>query len=76
MEPFGKKGTFVGYSESSKAYRIYELGERHIELNRDVTFHEEATFNRLKQIPYDTDTEENETPMSDDPETNSPHLDF
>jgi hypothetical protein len=23
MEPFGKKGTFVGYSEISKAYRIY-----------------------------------------------------
>ena len=23
LEPSGKKGTFVGYSESSKAYRIY-----------------------------------------------------
>jgi hypothetical protein len=26
MEPSGKKGVFVGYSESSKAYRIYVSG--------------------------------------------------
>ena len=23
LEPYGKKGVFVGYSESAKAYRIY-----------------------------------------------------
>jgi hypothetical protein len=28
LEPSGKKGTFVGYSETSKAYRIYILGQR------------------------------------------------
>ena len=32
LEPLGKKGTFVGYSESSKAYRIYILGSRQIEV--------------------------------------------
>ena len=26
LEPSGKKGIFVGYSESSKAYKIYILG--------------------------------------------------
>ena len=26
LEPSGKKGIFVGYSETSKAYRIYVLG--------------------------------------------------
>ena len=26
MEPLGKKGIFVGYSETSKAYRIYVPG--------------------------------------------------
>ena len=26
LEPSKKKGTFVGYSESSKAYKIYILG--------------------------------------------------
>ena len=38
MEPSGKKGTFVGYSEIAKAYHIYVLGQRYIEVNRDVTF--------------------------------------
>ena len=28
LEPSGKKGTFVGYSESSNAYKIYILGSR------------------------------------------------
>ena len=28
LEPSGKKGTFVGCSESSKAYRIYVPGQR------------------------------------------------
>jgi uncharacterized protein (UPF0297 family) len=28
LNPSGRKGTFVGYSESSKAYWIYILGQR------------------------------------------------
>ena len=28
MEPSGKKGIFVGYNETSKAYRIYAPGQR------------------------------------------------
>jgi hypothetical protein len=40
MEPSGKKGIFVGYSETSKAYKIYVPGQRYIEVSRDVTFHE------------------------------------
>jgi hypothetical protein len=40
LEPSGRKGTFVGYSESSKAYRIYIQGQRQIEVSRDVTFEE------------------------------------
>ena len=44
MEPFGKKGTFVCYSETSKEFKIYVLGERHVEVSQDVTFHEEETF--------------------------------
>ena len=38
MEPFCKKGIFVGYNETSKAYRIYIPGQRYIEVSRDVTF--------------------------------------
>jgi hypothetical protein len=28
LDPSGRKGAFVGYSESSKAYRIYIQGQR------------------------------------------------
>ena len=48
LEPSGKKGIFVGYSESSKAYRVYILGFRQIETSRDVTFDEDTTFNRSR----------------------------
>jgi uncharacterized membrane protein YvbJ len=58
MEPSGKKGIFVGYSETSKAYRIYIPGKRHIEVSRDVSFHEEAAFKCSKELQLDTKIEE------------------
>jgi hypothetical protein len=62
LEPSGKKGTFVGYNETSKAYRIYVPGQKFIEVNRDVTFHEEASFRHSKELPCDT--KEQEAPSS------------
>ena len=53
MEPSGKKGVFVGYSESSKAYRIYVPGQKQIEVSRDVTFHEEVVFKRSRDLQID-----------------------
>jgi hypothetical protein len=50
METSGNKGVFVGYSENSKVYMIYVLGQRQIEVRRDVTFHEEATFNKSREL--------------------------
>jgi hypothetical protein len=50
LEPSGKKDTFVGYSETSKTYRIYVPGKKFIEVSRDVTFHEEATFRCSREI--------------------------
>jgi hypothetical protein len=44
LDPSGIKGTFLGYSESSKAYRIYIPGQRQIEVSKDVIFEEEITF--------------------------------
>ena len=38
LEPSGKKGIFVGYNESSKAYRVYIPGFKQIETSIDVTF--------------------------------------
>jgi hypothetical protein len=46
LDPSRKKGIFVGYCEVSKAFRIYIPGYHHIEINRDVTFDEDA---RLKK---------------------------
>jgi hypothetical protein len=48
LDPSGKKGIFVGYCEVSKAFRIYILGQHHIEITRDVTFDEDATLNKSK----------------------------
>jgi hypothetical protein len=55
LEPSRKKGTFVGYSETSKAYRIYIPGQKFIEVSKDVTFHEEAAFCRAKELPCDSE---------------------
>ena len=54
MEAFGNKGNFFSYSETSKDFIIYVPGERHVEVSRDVTFHEEETFKWSKEIEYDT----------------------
>ena len=58
LEPSGKKGTFVGYSESSKAYRIYVPRQRYIEVSRDVIFHEDVVFHQSKELPNDIDESE------------------
>ena len=36
MEPSGKKGTFVGYSETTNDYCIYVQRQRYIEVNKYV----------------------------------------
>jgi uncharacterized membrane protein YvbJ len=63
MEPSEKKGIFVGYNETSKAYRIYVPGQRYIEVSRDVTFHEEVAFKQSKELQQDTEMEEHEEPL-------------
>lgn len=34
LEPSGRKGIFFGYSETSKAYKIFIPGQKNIELSR------------------------------------------
>ena len=46
LEPSCKKGTFVGYCKSSKAYRIYIPRSRQIEESWDVTFEEEMAIRK------------------------------
>ena len=44
-----KKGIFVGYCEVSKALKIYIPRFHHMEINRDVTFDEEAALKRSRK---------------------------
>jgi hypothetical protein len=57
LDPSGRKGTFVGYRESLKAYRIYILGQRQIEVSRDVTLEEEIAFQRSRESQMEIDSE-------------------
>jgi hypothetical protein len=61
LEPSGKKGIFVGYNESSKAYRIYIPEQHKIEVSRDMTFNEKMAFK--KSIEETIEEEEYEEPI-------------
>jgi hypothetical protein len=50
MEPSRKKGIFVGYCEVSKAFKIYILGQHHIDISKDVTFDEEETIKKSRRF--------------------------
>ena len=76
MEPSSKKGTFVGYSETSKAFRIYVPSERDVEVIRDVTFHEEKTFKQSKDIECGPKTEEVKAVISEDHDDDSSPSNF
>ena len=61
LDASGKKGIFVGYSESSKAYWIYFLGLKNIDISRDVTFDEDLAYIKSRKRPVE-DSEESEVP--------------
>ena len=58
LEPSRKKGIFVGYCEVSKAFRIYIVGHRHIEISRDVTYDEETTLKKSRRCQLEEVYEE------------------
>ena len=41
----------MGYAESSMPYRIYFLGFKKIDINRDVTSEENSTYSRSRKLP-------------------------
>jgi DNA polymerase elongation subunit (family B) len=47
-DPLGKKRIFLRYREVSNAFRIYIPGYHHIDINRDITFDEDATLNKSR----------------------------
>ena len=65
LDPSGKKGIFVGYSKSLKAYRIYFPGFKKIDISRDVNFDEDSTYNKSRKRPAE-EPEEIEAPRIHD----------
>jgi predicted Rdx family selenoprotein len=58
LETLRKRGIFIGYSESSKAYRIYVSGQQKVEISRDVTFDERIAFKKSIEDSIDSNKEE------------------
>ena len=65
LDTSGRKGILVGYSESSKAYRIYFLGLKNIDISKDVTFNEDSSYIKSKKKPAE-EPEEAEAPRIHD----------
>ena len=55
----------MGYSESSKAYRIYFPAFKNIDISRDVTFDEDTAYNKSRKRPVE-EPEEAEAPRIHD----------
>jgi hypothetical protein len=72
LELSGKEGNFVGYSETSKAYIIYILGQHQIKVNHDVTFNEEISFKRSGESHIEIVSEEKEALKDDGIHPTSP----
>ena len=60
----------MGYNESSKAYIIYILGSRQIEVSKDVTFEEEMVVRKGRGSDMEIDDEEMEMRSSPPPVQN------
>jgi len=52
LEPTAEKGIFVGYGETSKAFRIYIPAQRRVVVRRDVKFEEDRAFRRSQELEY------------------------
>ena len=57
LDQTAERGYFVGYSETSKAYRIFIPGTKRIIVRRDVKFIKEKAFRRSKDFPTDDQSE-------------------
>ena len=79
LDPFGKKGIFVGYYEVSKSFRIQIPGFHHIEISRYVAFEKEAALKRSRKCQHEEVYEEDvpsknvEATPSQEDETSKDH---
>ena len=51
IDPSGRKGVFIGYNDTSKAYPIYFPGFKKIDISRDLTFDEDLAYFRSRRLP-------------------------
>ena len=51
LKSTGRKGTFIGYYENYKALRIYIPSQRKVEIRRYVTFDEDVTLGKVRDLP-------------------------
>ena len=51
MDDFVKKRIFVGYIETSKAYRFYVDGQSEVEICHNVTFDKDASLRKVVNLP-------------------------
>ena len=56
----------MGYSETSKTYRIYVPGQREVELSDDVTFDEDAALRKISNLPIPRKDKEAEAGNQED----------
>ena len=64
----------MGYSESSKAYRIYFPRFKKIDISRDVTFNEDSAYKKSRKRPFE-DSEDTEVPRIQDTTMNNTNQD-
>jgi hypothetical protein len=51
LDSTAEKGIFVGYNETSKAYRVYVPALKKTMVRRDVRFEEEKAFRKSYDVP-------------------------
>ena len=67
----------MGYSKSSKAYRIYFPGYKKIDISKDVTFDEDTAYDKSRKRPVEKPEEvEAEVPRIHDTTMNEEDQDF
>jgi hypothetical protein len=67
LDPSGKNGIFVDYSDTSKAYKIYIPSHQKVDISQDVTFDDSASFKKSKQ-DYAKEVHEEENEVTRVPE--------
>ena len=70
-----KKGTFVGYTENSKAYKTYVPNQQDVEVSHDLTFNEDTALGKAKDLPVSGKENDDAIGNQDEPPSDEPMTD-